>query len=424
MDQKINIDRTHLFSPNINVTVLVTISGEIKPEELTRAIWEAVKSNGILSSRIKLKENGDAFYSITDEPVFNIQILKEPVPVIIKAQERIPFELEKGEMVRFFILPGSQEVKLLIMAHHLAGDGLSMAILTEDIMTALSGNAVVDKPLRLLSREDLPGKSRLNALMQLMVNGLNSKWKKSGRVFTFEDYKRMFLKYWENRETVTYSQTLASDFLELVKMKSREYKVTLNSIITTALLRAEGKKSDVGIAVNIRKDGNRNMGNYASGISISYCYKEKLDFWTNAQRVHKLIYNKLDSVRKKFFLLQFLGQLDGSLTDSAYFSAYEDYGNKTAVIIKNMFGYGNRPKDLSITNLTRLDMNLKYGKFTLTDFIFIPPVAPNAKHMFGLVSLGNKLNLVMHVLKDNKEQEDKEYFQKVIAYLNKTATDS
>lgn len=68
MDQKINIDRTHLFSPNINVTVLVTISGEIKPEELTRAIWEAVKSNGILSCRIELKENGDAFYSVLDEP--------------------------------------------------------------------------------------------------------------------------------------------------------------------------------------------------------------------------------------------------------------------------------------------------------------------------------------------------------------------
>ncbi len=423
MDQKINIDRTHLFSPNINVTVLVTISGEIKPEELTRAIWEAVKSNGILSCRIELKENGDAFYSVLDEPVFNIQILNESVPVIIKAQERIPFELEKGEMVRFFILPGSQEVKLLIMAHHLAGDGLSLAILTEDIMAALSGSGTVHKPLRLLLREDLPKKSSLNALMHLMAKELNSKWSKSGRVFTFEDYRRMFSKYWENRETVTYSQALASDFLELMKKKSRDYKVTLNSTITTALLRAEGKKSDVGIAVNIRKDGNRTMGNYASGISIICCYKEKLDFWTNAQRVHKLIYKKLNSNRKKFFLLQFLGQLDGSLTDSAYFSAYEDYGNKTAVMIKNMFGYGNRPKNLSITNLTRLDINLNYGRFTLTDFIFIPPVAPNAKHMFGMVSLGGKLNLVMHVFKDNKEQEDKEYFQKVIAYLNKAVAD-
>lgn len=421
MEQKINIERTHLFSPNINVTVLVTISGKVKAEELTEAIRSAVKCHEILSCKIVLTESGDAYYARLEEPAVIIQETWKTVNEIMAAQERIPFDLENGEMIRFFILPGEQEIRLLIIAHHLAGDGLSMSILTRDIMTALSGDEPEYRPLKIFTRNDFPKDSSLNAMMRFMVKGLNSKWKKSGTVFTFEDYRRMFAKYWKDRETVTYSQVLAPEILRLLKKKSQEYEVTLNSVITTALLRAEEKKSDVGIAVNVRGAGNQNLGNYASGISIINCYNEKLDFWTNTKQVHNLIYNKLKSNKKKFFLLQFLGQLDGTLTDSAYFAAYDGYDNKPAVLVRNMFGFGGNPKDISITNLTRLDMKLNYGKFTLTDFIFIPPVAPNAAHMFGIVTLGEKLNMAMHVLEDKNEDENREYFQKVITCLNEAA---
>jgi NRPS condensation-like uncharacterized protein len=411
------MERTHLFSPNINVAVQFTIIGAVKVEELKEAIVKAVNCNQILSCKIRLRENGDAYYSLSDEPVFTIQITEKDRDEIITNQERIPFELEKGEMVRFFIQPDGNGAKLVIIAHHLAGDGLSISYLVEDIMTALGGSDPKFKPLKLCTLKDLPKDSNLNIFMRFLTNRLNAGWEKSKKVFQFEDYKNMFQRYWKDRETVIFSEKLDITVLDLLQKKSKEHNVTLNSLITTVLLRAEGKKADTGLAVSIREDKNQSMGNFASGISIIYKYDESKNFWENAACIQKLIYKKLKANKNKYFLLQFLGHIDSTLIDGAYFSAYDGYNDKTAELVKNMFGYNNNTKDISITNLTRLEQQLTYGKYTITDFIFIPPVVPNAKHMFGIVTLGENLHVVMHVWKNNQNSKELEFFNKVMEYI-------
>lgn len=51
--------------------------------------------------------------------------------------EKIPFAIDKGELVRVFIIPSGDKTQIMIMAHYLAGDGKSINYFVKDIMDAL-----------------------------------------------------------------------------------------------------------------------------------------------------------------------------------------------------------------------------------------------------------------------------------------------
>lgn len=63
--------------------------------------------------------------------------------------------------MRIFVMPAGEETGLLVMAHHLAGDGKSMVYFLEDIMRALSGEKLVFKLMNLITNDMFPPHSRL-----------------------------------------------------------------------------------------------------------------------------------------------------------------------------------------------------------------------------------------------------------------------
>ena len=44
---------------------------------------------------------------------------------LVRENEKLPFEIDKGELVRTFIIPADTDTQFMIMAHHLVGDGKS-----------------------------------------------------------------------------------------------------------------------------------------------------------------------------------------------------------------------------------------------------------------------------------------------------------
>jgi hypothetical protein len=55
-----------------------------------------------------------------------------------------------------------------------------------------------------LSSDSFPKDSSLGFPLKLMMNAMNNKWRKTGKAFTFEDFRRMFERYWSERETVIF----------------------------------------------------------------------------------------------------------------------------------------------------------------------------------------------------------------------------
>ena len=141
MKQKLGRERLYLYSPFAASVTKVEIEGHVYIALLKDAISEAVCKNEILNARVVITKKGEAYFEdqfFETNPNETVKIYKDvDWRQVVKEQERIPFDFEQGELVRFFFLQNADKQELVIMAHRLLGDGASIAFLIEDIMRSL-----------------------------------------------------------------------------------------------------------------------------------------------------------------------------------------------------------------------------------------------------------------------------------------------
>ena len=109
MDTKIKYERVHFFSPSINICMVATIGGSPSEKAMNEAIGKAFARHEILGCRIIQSNDGTAYYSPLPDAVPRIQIRKlDDIDTdwikLIHEQERVPFDWENGELIRFFVL--------------------------------------------------------------------------------------------------------------------------------------------------------------------------------------------------------------------------------------------------------------------------------------------------------------------------------
>jgi hypothetical protein len=268
----------------------------------------------------------------------------------------------------------------------------------------------------------LPKASRLSLIIRLMLKSMNINWKKTGKQFTFDEFKEMNAKYWNKHSSYITTYEFTNSRYDSLIVIAKANHVTINSLITTAFIKAakesgEMKAQDVGHAISIRNKGYTGMGNFATGISIQYLYDNNKDFFENAKCIQTLMYEKINKDKKKYFLLQFMANITGTLMDAVYFAAVEGYSNKSALNLSKMFGYNGNPKGISVTNLTKLPIENKYGNYALTDFVFVPPLVLNAKRIIGIVSLGKRMEISFVVEDDRNKEGNIQYFSKAMSII-------
>lgn len=421
MKNAIDKERTWIFSPVNNIAIKVDIKGNIGEEQLKNAIKDTVNHYEMLHQKIVVDKDGYAYYERSDlfEPV--IKPMESEWKEVAKEQEKIPFAIDRGEFIRFFYSRTETGMAVLIIAHHIAGDGLSFVYFVQNLMRSLAGEKTEYQKLELFNMDKLPREAGLRFPITWLIEYMNRKWRKTGKSFDFNDFYNMYDKYWEQRETEIYTYCLEDEVYDAIERYSKENNITINTIITTALIRASGQLSDVGMAVSIRDKDFTGMGNYATGISVKYKYNENKSFAWNAGNVQKLIYGKLNNTAKKFFLLQFMRSIEPTLIDAIYFNACCGYKNKTAELFSKMFGYSGNPKGISITNLTKLPIQTRYGDYELEDFIFVPPLVLNAKRLIGIATIEKRIVLSLHISKDDEAGQHRNFFYKGMEYIESLA---
>lgn len=424
MKTKIRKERLYLCAPNVTVSTVVTIEGSVSNEMLAAAINEAANQNQILSASIVVEEDGSAFYVTRENAENGNQICKKQFPItvtdqcwqeVVQEQVKKRFEIENGELIRFFILKREKNRQLLIMNHHLAGDALSIAYLIENIMTCVSGKKTPFQSICLMDTEQI--KSGLPWMTRLMVGGLNRNWKKEEKVFRFSDCRRIFEKYWSRHSVKVLSQEINGDTLKKLQSYSRQNGITLNSLLMTAFSKALASQTNMGISADARAEGNRSMGNYAIGITSSFAYNEAISFSENAINCHKHIYSRLENNKKKFFLMQFMNAVSGTLTDAVYFAFLDNFESKPANMALGMFGYTDNPQGMGVSNLTRVPIATDYDSCRLTDYICVPPLVSNQKRIIGIATIADKMNITMCVMDNEQLAEETAYFARVIEVL-------
>lgn len=394
MKKYIRSERANLFEPNVYISMIVKLSGEISKEEIQHAVEKAYEANEATMSRIVLEDNGDAYYEKMESSGCKFFVDNRPWQELLNRSEKNPFAINEGELIRTFLTKEDRYIVLFIHAHHLVGDGKSILILINDIANCLAGKQLTYKPMVLMESNFLKKKAKLMLAIRLALKRGNRKWRKIGRNFTWDDYYAVHKKYWED-----HSSEIDVKTYDINKLKLQcKNDVTLNSYMIAKLLSEHPECKVVGIPVSIREE-DRGMSNQTSGIAIKYRYNQNVTFEVNLDKIHKIIYKKINNKNMKYFILLFMEQLCPSLIDAILLQTHGCYQNKLSEKMARIMGYiGDGGRDLGVTNLNRIDIPKESSNYEIEDIVFIPPKVSYAKNVVGISTYKDLLTVSYHTI--------------------------
>lgn len=397
---KIETERADLFDVNMIISMEVKATGKFMRDEMIEAFNSAVKSFEILNTKIVIDNDGNAFYKENDKNNNKIIFLSKTLNELINEQEKIRFHIEDGEFLRLFVSLSDIENRFVFMLHHLGGDGKSLLYFIEAFFKCLNNETLELNKIRLLNKDTLPQNSKLQLVTKLFVNYFNKKWQKEKKIFSFEDIDKSFNDYWKKHKTNVEIQTIEQNELNEKLKECKDSGIGYTSYYIASKIKNIEKMQDIGLAVDGREDKNRTMSNQATGISIKYKYDNRKSIIDNAKKVNNLMRKKLNNLKYKFFILHFMAAIDPTLVDAINLEYADYFHSKASGKLAQILGYGSKTKDLSITNLTKVDIPIQYGNYKIDEITFVPPVVSYGKNIIGMITTNGKLVITTHYYND------------------------
>ena len=130
-----------LHSPYAIVTMTARITGEVTEDMLQKAIYKVQERHTNLRLKLEFDDRGDPWFTSRDVQDIQVEIIPRENDQgwmeVIRQQSLIPFEFQVRPAIRFLLVQSPSESELVIFCHHMICDGLSLAYLTRDLMSAL-----------------------------------------------------------------------------------------------------------------------------------------------------------------------------------------------------------------------------------------------------------------------------------------------
>lgn len=406
MDKKVNKSQMrevlHYFlsDPNIYISAVVTLERkrDISVELIKEAVENAYTKNETTMSKLVL-DDGDVYFENMSETGCKVFIDSRNWPDILHENEKNTFKINEGEFVRTFIIDKKDEVCIFIMAHHIFGDGQSLVLLAQDILSCLAREEVEYKTLDNENEESIPSDVKYPFLKKAGIKLLNRAWEKTGRAFTWEDYFDVHHKFWENRQTFIEKTTLLEEDVQEIREKSKKIGITVNSYIVAKQLEKNPEYELVGMPISYRGK-NKSLANKVTIIKMKYKYNPAKSFEKNAIKIHKTIKKITDNPAKKFFIAKSLSLFGYGLLDGASMAKYAGYKNEIAEKVVYIIGMSGKNKvQLGITNLGNIGLKTEYDAFKVKEFEPHAASMSTTKDVIALCTLENKMNICFTCVK-------------------------
>jgi NRPS condensation-like uncharacterized protein len=187
---KIATERLFLRSPNINVCFRIIIEGNLDENDFSAAIDTVCQRHPLLKCAVEIDNNHDAWFVQNANPVKAEYYKYEEMPDWknwYKKTDNIPFDFIHGPLVKICVITGNKHTEIIILGHHIIGDGIGYLNLTKDFLSALAGKLETIPQLPPDNDKFITGK-RLGLLSGLYVQKLNKAWRKNKTHFSENDY--------------------------------------------------------------------------------------------------------------------------------------------------------------------------------------------------------------------------------------------
>ena len=429
MINKIYTEREYLYNPSVNIIFSLTIDKTIRVETLKTAIYYAVNHFEILRCRIVKDNNGEAYYMPQNTyclPCIQVRDYHEEEQEFVCEQEKIPFLFEKGELIRFVIELLEDSTVLRVVSHHLAGDGKSILILIDEIMSNLKeldeGTfSWEDKsliPLNGFTEEFLTKKISVSDSVKDFMGHFNENWKKEKEIFTYEQYIDVFNEYWENHNVKLADIKIGKETLKSVIHLCKENEVSINSLFIAIVLKKMKEQEKVGIVVDARTEEYNGMGNYAGSVTVDAIYDKSKTIWENTRQIHEQIHGQLGDRVQTMFPFVFKGLLDCNFQDAITFQTSGCYNSLSTKSYTDQLGYDKVNLAMTVSNLGCSNLREQYGQFKIKDLSFSSPLIPGLNCIAGLITVGGKMTITMQYNPDCKTD-----YGKLLEYVGKQFTE-
>lgn len=327
--------------------------------------------------------------------------------------------MEKGPLARFHILHDEHGFDLMICAHHVICDGMSMCFAIRDILKAITSpssmdfSRIVPPEITMETANDPP---KMNGIIKLYFNSVNKKWNRKPTHFSLDRFRDMNQVYWkQNRGMKIMAWELEPEVTRAMVSRCRAEKVTVNTALWTAFLQAQshvqGNKErfrhQAGLAISVRDKLKVNVGEafgfYASSLSLPLRINDNLSFWDQSRQLQKSI----GKARKKKNPLTMLisSLIEPGLVDSLYFAKYNLFESKISQRLLRKMAWDKLNNGFSITNVGKVKMESDFGNLKL-DSIYGPVVYSDVNEKtVGVTTVDDKLTFVMTWNNDIVDEE-------------------
>lgn len=405
----IQMERVFYRSPSEHLVLKGTILQSYHNTKCQRALKELLRVHPRLTCTVKEDQNHNIYYETNQDrsiPIkYYVGTRENDWKFVVKEELKIPFLMEQDLTIRVCIVDRSNEFDLIMIMHHLLGDGLSLLYTYEDFLQIYFHNSKLpQKELQPLKCSDLPKDSRLNFITRAVIHHLNHLWNSEKTIFTDSDFQTMFQKFQENNSNDFSIGVIDPTVLRQLYEKAHEHNVTINSILITALLYQVTQSSistkpdqKVIVATNMRQklfsNPVKGIGNYASCISPMLSYNDTKDFWSNVKLIHEKVQKQLNSKREFFSLSQTFGVINTSIFDGLYFSSYSDFQSKNVCKVRKVLKAGQKDEGLDISNLGRFTLDANSKLTLVKDFVYLPPTSSSVDITVGVITVSNQMCL-------------------------------
>ncbi|WP_332775456.1 amino acid adenylation domain-containing protein [Polaromonas sp.] len=142
----------HLQGPSAayNMSYAFRLEGQLNVVALARAFTELVERHSVLRT-VYSEDAGTAFGTVRPAQSFDLQVSETPGPIeaFVREAARVPFDLSRDSMLRARLLRLDSTMHVLVVTvHHIAADGVSMDVLSQEL-GELYGAASVGRPAAL-----------------------------------------------------------------------------------------------------------------------------------------------------------------------------------------------------------------------------------------------------------------------------------
>ena len=399
-------ERLYLRSPSINVCFRTIIKETFEKNQIEKAIENVCMKHPFVNSCLEIDSENE-IWLVQKNDFIGIEYHKSSEmdwQTWYKKADNNVFDFFHGPLVKFCVIVG-RDTEIIILGHHIIGDGIGYINLVKDILLALDNRLDTNPQIPPHAEKDKYFKSTflLDSDVQSFANNLNDEWRKTRIKFSEKEYLDFFEQYRSKYIPSLYVASVEGDNAKKILEKSKITGLTVNDLIASAFSVAametlNSKEIRLGVAANIRNEivsePNDCMGNFATGISTKVYLDLLNDFISNAKAISVLLKEQLLNPKNRHLIVHFLGEFDKDLIESIMPAAYGNFNHPVPKKLAELIGEQSENKGLGISNLGRHNFP-DYNNFSLMDIQFIIPAFPANLLTVGVITVNNKFNLCL-----------------------------